>query len=298
MSLLEQGKQFCLKQVAAGLNAFASVLSDELHSFQDLVVDSEGDEADIEEDTEFEDETGAEEDDDEVEDQRTAIDDEATDHAAPDDSELADFNKVAHDLQSLPITLRSEEINANICVWYFHEELSQSTLNGRNGSNACSMIAISVACFFARRSLRIPDRGILPNDFVTTFCCCMELGNRMYDIRRDSLPNRYLSIEEAVTLLPFTDITVTQPYPVRLEDDHEMSTICGQLGRLSENKTYFVTIVINEKTSLFMLCPPRVVYLDTHPHGIHGAVVVRGTYSNLSDFCKFTGKALTRTSIF
>ena len=36
MSLLEQGKQFCLKQVAAGLNAFASVLSDELHSFQDL----------------------------------------------------------------------------------------------------------------------------------------------------------------------------------------------------------------------------------------------------------------------
>lgn len=43
ISFLEEGKEFCLKQIAAGLNAFSSVLSNELPSFKELAVNSEDD---------------------------------------------------------------------------------------------------------------------------------------------------------------------------------------------------------------------------------------------------------------
>lgn len=47
MSLLEEGKDFALKQIASGVNAFASVLSDELDAFRELSVQSEGDGAEF-----------------------------------------------------------------------------------------------------------------------------------------------------------------------------------------------------------------------------------------------------------
>ena len=47
-------------------------------------------------------------------------------------------------------------------------------------------------------------------------CSCIELGNRMYDICRDCLPNRHLSVQEAATLLSYIYIymnTITEPLP-------------------------------------------------------------------------------------
>ena len=52
ISLLEEGKNFALRQIASGLNAFASVLSDEIHSFRELAVQSEEDAGEVEEETE------------------------------------------------------------------------------------------------------------------------------------------------------------------------------------------------------------------------------------------------------
>ena len=135
--------------------------------------------------------------------------------------------------------------------------------------------------------MQIPDEVFLPDNVITIFCGCMELGNRMYDICRDSLPNRYLSVEEAVALLPFTNISVEEALPVRMEDEHELSTLCGQLSKLRENTTHFVNIIVNEKTSLFVVTPPNIMYLDTHLHGTGGAVIVKGCTLNLREFCKF-----------
>ena len=265
------------------------MLSDELHSFRDLAIEATGDAVEFEDDTEPGDESEAEDDEDDHDDQeRIQLEDKVTE-AAPDDNLVAYFDRIVDELNTLP-SLNEELINEEICAWYFPPEISQSTFNGRNGSNACSMISILAAYFFARSRLEIPKGGVLSSEFVKTFCGCIELGNRMYDLCRHGLPNRYLSIEEAAALLSFTDMSTAGPLPVRLEDEHELSTVCGQLGTLSENRTYFASIVIDEKTSIFILSPPHVLYIDSHLHGIYGAVVVKGTYSNLSDFCKFVWK--------
>ena len=107
----------------------------------------------------------------------------------------------------------------------------------------------------------------------------------MYDICRDSLPNRYLSVQEAATLLSFTNNIVTEPIPVRLEDDYELSTGCGRLCNLRVERKYFLNIILNEEASLFMVTPSRIKYIDTQSHGACGPVIVKGSTLNLRAFC-------------
>lgn len=135
--------------------------------------------------------------------------------------------------------------------------------------------------------MQIPEEGFLPGNVLRILCGCIEIGNRMYDICWDRLPSRYLSVQEAATLVSFSNVSVAEALPVRLEDVRELSTLCRQLRKLTDDKTYFLNIVINEKTSLFVLTPPNIMYIDTHLHGSSGAVIVKGSTLNLSDFCKF-----------
>lgn len=284
ISLLEEGKEFCLKQIAAGLNAFSSVLSNELPSFKELAVNSEDDGSEQEEEDDVEDVSEGEEDEGD-EDDLGDLQEEQVAGAIRADDELTEFTD---ELQPFP-PLRSELIGENIYVWRFPQDISQSTFNKRNGSNACSFISILLACLFKRKNMQIPGEGFLPSNVLRILCGCIEIGNRMYDNCRDSLPSRYLSVQEAATLVSFSNVhvSVAEPLPVRLEDVHELSTLCGQLRKLTDDKTYYLNIVINEKTSLFVLTPPNIMYIDTHLHGSSGAVIVKGFTLNLSDFCKF-----------
>ena len=198
ISLLEEGNDFCLKQIAAGLNAFASILSNELPSFEELAVNSEDDVSELEEENDLVGESEDEEDDVDEED----IGDPQSQGGADStqaNNELTEFSKIVDELHAFP-PLLSERISDNVFAWRFPKEVSQSTFNERSGSNACSLIAILLACLFWRKNMPIPDEGSLPNEVVRILCGCIELGNRMHDICRDSLPNRHLSVQEAATL--------------------------------------------------------------------------------------------------
>ena len=146
ISLLEEGKNFALRQIALGLNAFASVLSDELHSFRDLAVQSEEDAGEEEEETEPAYEWLAEEDDEDEADPERQQDGEDT-NANP---ELQEFSRIVNELYDFP-PLQSVRVSENICAWKFPQEISQSTFNGRNGSNACSVISLLVAYSFRKK---------------------------------------------------------------------------------------------------------------------------------------------------
>lgn len=88
-------------------------------------------------------------------------------------------------------------------------------------------------------------------------------------------------------MLSFANISVTEPLPVRLEDDHVLSTACGQLYNLKVDRTYFLDTISNGKTSLFMVTSPRIMYINTHGQGAYGAVIVKGSTLNLRVFCNY-----------
>ena len=154
ISLIEEGKDFCLKQVAAGLKAFASVLSGELHSFRELACNTEGDFAELEEEVDPDDELECEEDEADEE------EDEGVDSTSAD-NELTEFSKIADELPVLP-PLRSERVAGDICAWHFPKEISQSTFNGRNGSNACSLISILIAYLFGKKKCKFQTKDSFP----------------------------------------------------------------------------------------------------------------------------------------
>lgn len=109
------------------------------------------------------------------------------------DNELTEFTV---ELQPFP-PLRSELIGENTYVWYFPQDISESTFNKRNGSNACSFISILLTCLFKRKNMQIPEEGFLHSNVLQILCGCIEMGNQIYKISRDSLPSRYLSVQEA-----------------------------------------------------------------------------------------------------
>lgn len=285
LSLLEEGKDFALKQIATGVNAFASVLSDELDAFHKLSLQCEEDGViDPSDDTQKEE---CEEDEEEGEEEEYEEDDQrGLQVEALENEDLAEFAKILDEIDELA-PLCSVSLGEEVCAWKLPQQMCQSLFNQRNGSNACSLISLLIAYVLEKKNIQIPEEGFIPPYLVKILCGCIELGNCIYDNCRDSLPNRYLSIQEAFTLLPFTSISVEEPLPVRLEDEHHLSTIWGQLDLLTETSRNFVNIIIDEKTSLFVLIPPSVLYIDTHSHLPHGAVIVKGPASNLRTFCRY-----------
>ena len=104
-----------------------------MHSFQDLARDADADNEEQDEDDT--DESAAEEDDDDDE-ERTQQVEEAID-TVPDDSGVAEFDKIVDELHTLP-SLHAELVSDEICVWTFPQRISQSTFN------ALSMDAMEV----------------------------------------------------------------------------------------------------------------------------------------------------------
>ena len=263
LSLLEEGKDFALKQIATGVNAFASVLSDELDAFRKLSLQSEEDGViDPSDDTqkeeceeEQEEEGGEEEEDDERGLQIEAL----------GNGDLEEFANMLDEVDELA-PLRSVSLGEEVCAWKLPQQMCQSLFNLRNGSNACSLISLLIADVLEKKNIQIPDQGVIPPYLVKMLCGCIELGNRIYDNCRDSIPNRYLSIQEALTLLPFTSISVEEPLPVRLEDEHHLSTIWGQLDLWTGTSRNFVNIIIDEKTFLCLFHQVFYTLIRIHIH--------------------------------
>jgi len=68
-------------------------------------------------------------------------------------------------------------------IWFFPSQFSQSTLYGRNGSNACTFIALLLAKFyFLHKSvLSLSQYMSLPLNWKNLFINCISLGNHIYD---------------------------------------------------------------------------------------------------------------------
>ena len=286
LALDMDGRQFAMKQIVAAINAFASLLTEELDSFRSVLLtydanddDDEGDDVILTEDDELEEDslemqifsstTAARE----GNKSRDIVLD-ALDHLG-----VTSVNPVAPEMATMP----------GVTCWKFPPEVCQGRYNGRNGSNACSLISLLTGYTWWMRKFSLPECGInISSGIVDALCGCIELGNRIYDLCRHDLPSRYLSIQEAASVLEmWFDLSVGNNLPVRLDDQHTPSTICGQLQEaVSSCDSSYAFLILNEKTSLFYVTKESVMYIDTHSHGNKGAIVVTAELQQLETFCK------------
>ena len=268
-----------MKQIATGISSFAPVLTDELDAFRQMLLTHHIEYQDDEEDCLNDDDSN----------------DEDADFPTEDGSEMACLSgdmvlNVFATIGAAPMfVVAPEEIRAGVTCWKLPSHASQGRYNGRNGSNACSLISLLIGYTLNLRKITPPLGHLnLSSVVIDVLCGCIQIGNRIYDLWRESLPSRYLSIQEAASVLEmWFQIDVGDNLPVRLNDQHEQSTIAGQLRQaIISHSSFFGFLILNEKTSLFYTNEGFIMYVDTHSHGPCGPVLVIAELKELDGFCR------------
>lgn len=194
------------------------------------------------------------------------------------------------------VEVLGEEIpHCDTFSWKFPVEISQSTLDGRNGSSACSVIAVIFAHQVWHGRLNLQRTPSLSPLWVMLLCSSIKVGNRLYDCCRQSLPQRFLSASEAATVAEqCVSVTVHSPLAVRVRDDHAPTTLVYQLSALCDGTQGNAALLIaNEKTVLFLaLAGQSIALVDTHRHGAYGAEILLGRQRNLHQFVGTCQKVL------
>ena len=272
LACVKKGIAFCKRQLMSAVEKFKTALSGSSHeeclNIGD-VMGGEEDDAVSDEDAD-DDEDGDDENEEEI--------------AAVPDTEATNSNSP----NANNISIVGENISqTDLFLWKFPSEVSQSTLDGRNGSSACSVIAVIMAHGIWHQRLQLQATPLLSPLWVMLLCAAIRVGNRLYDRCRHSLPQRYLSASEAAAIAEQCfSMSVDVPLPVRAFDEHAPSTLLFQLKELcTGDRGDGALLIANEKTVLFVpVGNSSIALVDTHRHDTNGAILLLGQQNNLDQF--------------
>ena len=267
---MHRGLDFAVGQLANGVAHFKKVFADDCSESLETLLEemTKEDDGSGDEDGEYLDEVQQEEED-------------AEGEESEDEGNFMDYVR-----RSCP---HSELDCYRTVMWKYPEEFRQGSVDGRSGSNACSVIALVIAYNFVREGLSLPVDGVISPFWSVVLYQAMRTGNNVYDRFRATLPSRFLSAAEACDILSGSHkIELGHPLPVRLEDEHHHTTISSQLNVLAiAGTTKLAVLVMSGKTSLFIVRYPDVLFVDTHFHlPNNGVVVLRGLCDRLDSFCR------------
>lgn len=143
------------------------------------------------------------------------------------------------------------------CTYYLPSHLSQGTINGRNGSNACILISLLSGYFLARMD------GSDLTDILKVLIGAMEIGNALYE---EHGCNDMLNVHEGIALLP---------EEILLRCVEESGCIIKEHISIPldfDVPTFFI-LVAEGKAYSFLVKTEFVILTDSHAHPPHGACI-------------------------
>lgn len=177
-----------MKQITAGIVAFAPVLNCDLTAFREVLLTQQPNEVESDEE--------------EIDDDYADDVEEGFECSVEADSDLCSNGRTqspdivldAIDKLTVDCTepVSADELRPGVSCWRLPSTMSQGAYEGRNGSNACSLISLLIGHVFYKTKTRFPTQliGALPDHITAAICVCMEIGNRVYDLCRHNLPSR------------------------------------------------------------------------------------------------------------
>lgn len=136
---------------------------------------------------------------------------------------------------------------------------SQSDINGRNGSNACTVISLVTGYFVL--SDKVLEEGFIADKVLSIFIGCMEIGNLLHD------GAELLTVQDALVLLPHLSMEVYN------ERNCFRDSLSTTLLESFETEKQFVVLICADR-SISILFYKRIYYIfDSHQHDTMGASI-------------------------
>lgn len=158
----------------------------------------------------------------------------------------------------------------------FPSNVSQSTIDGREGSNACTFIALCFGSIYHLSDLPTPAVGqplsILWEEAVKK---AIRTGNRIYDesIKGDGIN---VAVDEAVAACRDHGPVVEMLRQYDASGEEPLSQFSEKIKSILQQKQSFHVLVANGKTMMIVVDKNgTLIFIDSHIHGHGGALVAR-----------------------
>ncbi|RUA05043.1 MAG: hypothetical protein DSY43_05455 [Gammaproteobacteria bacterium] len=174
-------------------------------------------------------------------------------------------------------------------LWFFDHHLSQSTLNGRNGSNACTFITIILAKAIITNSstLAFPSQSLSPVWAVIMPTNCISKGNDIHHNVTGGRPTNF-SVSDAVShLSSIGNITAEDSFDVDFTCQNTavpQSSLAFYLQRLVAEPQLAAVVIINDLSICFLGRVNELLLLDSHLHGPYGALIGKTTLADVERY--------------
>lgn len=178
-----------------------------------------------------------------------------------------------------PLTPQVQDVNREgVQCSFLPQDYSQSSIDGRNGSSACTVIAACVVHTVLAGGLEDMDLSPqVPNSVVSNFIECIRIGNSAYDSAK--LGGELLSVYDAIDVLQRAGLRLV----IAPRGDigcHSVKDLSMELLRLAsraeEQGEYVAGVIVQTPLTVAVsFSPNRVLSIfDSHGHGADGGALI------------------------
>lgn len=176
----------------------------------------------------------------------------------------------------------------SIKFWFFPHNVSQSTVNGRQGSTACALIALLMAkTYHINKSSLTVETVNLSKTWFDLMLSSVILGNQIHDyVFQHSAVT--LQIPMAARLLRGTigELSLGQELPVNFtsEGGPDTSNLEHYLKEMVKSTTSSIAIITTFRENTFTFVAGNhnnVIFMDSHLHEPYGALIASAEIINL-----------------
>ena len=194
-------------------------------------------------------------------------------------------------MQPASICGHLSEFNKVVTEWSFPEDFSQSTIGGRNGSNACAFICLYFGQV-ASKGLLVPKQGLtLSNVWREVFEWAITSGNELHDELFDH-EGINVNVDEAVEI---AGEECGVAYLGQQKDFFGLpkELLAEHLNSLALGAQRSCHLFCSSERTMFLMCDSGNLYfVDSHSHKDSGALIASVPTGNGEAFAEWIDKMM------
>ena len=173
---------------------------------------------------------------------------------------------------------------------FFPQSVSQATMNGRRGSNACTFIALYLAKSYHANIGHLPPPTQISPVWAAVVMSCIIQGNSTHDTLTGGRAINF-AVDDAVQHLRqnLGQIQMEDSFDITLTSEDinvPQSSAAFYLQRLTQEANLSAILIITDMTICFVAHGANIVMFDSHLHGNFGALIASTTVENTENFLK------------